>query len=120
ARWGDGDRLVGLLEDEHAAVRKSAMYSLGQIEPDHRFATIARDRLAGAAGTAAGETLATFARHAEPVERDALLFDFAVASHQFSLRTAAVRLLAEAGAARRLKRVTRLLDFPPWVNWAYH
>ncbi len=120
ARWNDGDRLAALLDDEHATVRKCAMYSLGRVEPEHRFASLSRDRLASAAGTAASETLTTFARHAEPVERDALLFDLAVASHQFSLRTAAVQLLAEAGAERRLKRVIRLLDVPPWTNWAYH
>lgn len=120
ARWNFGDRLVALLEDEHALVRKCAMYSLGKVRPDPRFSVFARDRLAGAAGTAAGQALATFALHAEPAERENVLFAFAVASDLFSVRTAAVRLLAEAGAERLLKRAINLLDFPPWVNWAYH
>jgi hypothetical protein len=112
--------LVALLDDKHATVRKSATYFLGEVEPDQRFAAVARNRLASSTGTAATETLTTFAHHAEPVERDALPFDFAVASDRFGLRTTAVRLLAEAGAERRMTRVMRLLDYPPWTNWAYH
>lgn len=120
ARWNHGRALVELLDDEHAGVRKTAMYSLGQVEKDPQFAGVARARLTDAVGTGGVETLATFARHAEPLERDALLFDFAVASHQFGMRTAAVQLLSDVEAEVRLRRVLRLLDQPPWVNWAYH
>lgn len=120
ATWNEGDRLAALMDDPHAVVRKCAMYGLGEVAPDRRFAGLAQQRLANRAGTAATEALATFAHHSPPAERVAVLLDRATTSDQFDVRAAAVRLLAATGAKDQLAQVLPVLDHPPFTTWDVH
>ena len=120
SRWNVAHVLLHLLQDDHAVVRKCAMYELANVEPDPHIADIAREQLGNVSGIASGETLTTFARHAEPVDRAQFLFDLAVVDPRGIVRESSVRLLAEAGEVQRLRRLMRLLDNPPEVNWSFH
>jgi len=120
AMWNESSRLMALVEDEHAVVRKSAMYALADVDVDRDIASFARSRLEQQSGTESAETLTTFARHAGPELRRTVLFQLADTDDRFSVRHAAIILLDEASGRTELKRLMTLLDQPPFVNWAVH
>jgi hypothetical protein len=118
--WDRDGALVDLLGDEHAAVRKSAMYALGQIEPRPGIAALALAVVGTGAGTAATEALTTYARHAAPAERGDELFELAGGDRRTSVRYAAIGLLDDTGEEERLARLLPLLHEAPEVNWDCH
>ncbi len=120
ATWNAKDQLLALAQDEHAVVRKSAMFALGKVGADTSVASFAISQLDALAGTAAAEALSTFAHHCEQGHRRDVLFHLAVADHRVTVRHAAIELLANSDMAAELKRLLPLLRQPPDVNWAAH
>lgn len=120
ARWNRIDELCALVRDEHAIVRKCAMYELGAVEPDPRVAQLAASLLPDAAGTPAAETLRTWVHHADRTSSAEVLEDLARGDHRFSIRSQAIALLASSGAVDGITRLMPLLADPPDVNWWVH
>jgi HEAT repeat protein len=123
AAWQDRSGLLELVRDQHFPVRKSAMYSLGQLPPAPGVADLAWDNLHrhDTVGTHATETLDTFVRHAAPAEAVRRL-GWIAGDHGWreGLRVAAVYTLAALGAAEEIRQLVGLLLEPPALTWALH
>jgi hypothetical protein len=123
ARWREAEGLLELAKDADFSVRKSALYSLGQLPPTPGIADVAWHHLQrpDTLGTHATETLATFVQHADRVAAVSRL-GWMAGDHGRGegLRVAALGHLARLGAGNVVGQLAGLLLEPPAVTWALH
>lgn len=120
AQWNETALLRSLAEDDHALVRKAAMYALADVPISSDVADFALSRLNQLSGADTTETLTTFAKHADPAQLCSVLFQLASDDYRFSVRHTAIRLLDEASMEAEVQSLLPLLHQPPFVNWAVH
>jgi HEAT repeat protein len=121
--WYDAAGLLELVQDDSFLVRKSAMFSLGNLRPVPEIGEFAWAWLCqpGTSGTHALETLKTFVRHAPAEVAAGRLFDLAAdAGAREGIRAGAVHHLRRLKARHEVAGLSGLVTRPPAVNWELH
>lgn len=120
AIWNETSRLLELAVDEHALVRKLALFALAKVPADPEVAAFTYALIADLPGPDMTDALSAFSAHADPHQRQRVLFDLAMRDSRFGVRHSAIALLDDSPADVDLKPLLDILGEPPLVNWAVH
>ncbi|MBL1074674.1 HEAT repeat domain-containing protein [Nocardia sp. 2] len=120
AGWAESAVLLNLMTDPSATVRKSAVWSLGQVPGDPAIADHAWAYLSTAAGTTASEAVRTYATHAPAGRAVDHLQELAWSDPRECVRYQAIRSLATLGADDALRTLAPMLQEPPRIHWGVH
>ncbi|MEC3916192.1 HEAT repeat domain-containing protein [Nocardia sp. CDC160] len=119
ADWGRAADLVRLADDPDLAVRKSAIYDLGDLPADPAIAELVWHRLPAKSSTAAQEALRTYVVHAGGAATERLV-ELVRSDRREDVRHEAVRNLVKLRAVEEIRSLADLLTEPPRVTWVVH